>query len=41
MEIFTNERSKRIVKKLTKIVENLFNKSYNIIETKEKGSKEK
>ena len=38
MEIFTKKRSTRIVKKLIKIVENLFKKRYNIIETKEKGA---
>ena len=41
MEIFTKKRSTRIVKKLIKIVENLFKKRYNIIETKEKGAKKK
>lgn len=41
MEVFTAKRSARITKKLNKIVENLFNKSYNIIETKEKRSKRK
>ena len=41
MEVFTAKRSARITKKLNKIVENLFNKSYNITETKEKGAKEK
>lgn len=41
MEIFTKKRSTRIVKKLIKIVENMFKKRYNIVETKEKGAKEK
>ena len=41
MEILTKKRSRRIVKKLIKIVENLFKKRYNIVETKEKGAKEK
>ena len=41
MEVFTDERSARIIKKLNKIVENRIKKRYNIIETKEKGAKEK
>ena len=42
MEVFTDKRSGRIIKKLNKIVENQIKKGYNnIIETKEKGAKEK
>ena len=41
MEVFTDKRSARIIKKLKKIVENQKKKGYNIIETKEKGVKEK
>ena len=41
MDISTEKRSGRNIKKLNKIVENLIQKSYNIIETKEKGAKEK
>ena len=41
MEVFTAKRSARITKKLNKIVENRIKKRYNIIETKEKGAKEK
>ena len=41
MEIFTDKRSARIIKKLNKIVENIIKKRYNVVETKEKGAKEK
>ena len=41
MEVFTGKWSSRIIKKLKKIVENRIKKGYNVIETKEKGAKEK